>query len=147
MKTWDDYATGWRDLHGGFDPRRASPLVRGWLRLAYRVGRRAVQLGATPTTVTVVGLALSLLVPVAAPAGRVGAAAAALLVLLSAVADSVDGAVAVITDRASRLATCTTHWPTGSARRPGWWRCGWSARRPGSPYRPAACPGCTSTCG
>jgi archaetidylinositol phosphate synthase len=103
MKTWDNYATGWRDLHGGFDPRGASPVVRGWLRLAYRLGGYAVRLGATPTTVTVVGLALSLLVPVTALAGRVGAGIGALLVLLSAVADTVDGAVAVIADRASRL--------------------------------------------
>jgi CDP-diacylglycerol--glycerol-3-phosphate 3-phosphatidyltransferase len=103
MKSWDDYAVGWRDLHGGFDPRGASPLVRGWLRLAYETGRRAAILGATPTTVTVAGLLLSLAVPVSVLAGPVGVGFGALLVLLSAVADSVDGAVAVIADRASRL--------------------------------------------
>lgn len=105
MKTWDEYAVGWRDLHGGYDPRAASPVVRGWLRLAYTAGRFAARLGATPTAVTVIGLLLSVGASVAAlsPAGAVGAVLAAVLVLLSAIADSVDGAVAVIAGRASRL--------------------------------------------
>jgi archaetidylinositol phosphate synthase len=103
MRTWDDYAAGWRDLHGGYDPRAASPVVRGWLKLAYAIGRRVVRLGATPTAVTVVGLLLSSAVPVSVLAGRAGAGLGALLVVMSAVADSVDGAVAVLADRASRL--------------------------------------------
>jgi CDP-diacylglycerol--glycerol-3-phosphate 3-phosphatidyltransferase len=77
--------------------------VRGWLRLAYLAGREVARLGATPTAVTGVGLALSLLVPVAAGWRPAGPLLAAVLVLLSAVADTVDGAVAVIADRASRL--------------------------------------------
>jgi len=103
MKTWDEYALGWRDLHGGYDPRAASPFVRGWLRLAYLVGRVVARLGATPTAVTVVGLALSLVVPVVVGWWPAGPLLAAALVLLSAVADTVDGAVAVIAGRASRL--------------------------------------------
>ncbi|HEV7898988.1 MAG TPA: CDP-alcohol phosphatidyltransferase family protein [Planosporangium sp.] len=96
--TWDEYATGWRELHGGYDPRAGSPFVRGWLRLAYLVGRVAVGLRATPAVVTGIGLVLSLGVPVSARFPFL----AAVLVLLSAVADSIDGAVAVLTGRAAR---------------------------------------------
>ncbi|MGC9667308.1 CDP-alcohol phosphatidyltransferase family protein [Planosporangium sp. 12N6] len=103
MKTWDEYAADWRDLHGGYDPRTGSPFVRGWLRIAYTSGRAAARLGATPAVVTGVGLALSAGVPVAVWRAPGGALLGAALVLLSAVADSADGAVAVLTARASRL--------------------------------------------
>jgi phosphatidylglycerophosphate synthase len=98
MPTWEQYAAGWRDLHGGYDPRTGSPVVRYWLRLAYVLGSAAARAGATPTVVTGAGLALSVGVPLAARIPLL----AALLVLLSAVADTVDGAVAVLTGRASR---------------------------------------------
>ena len=39
LLSWDQYATRWSGLHGGVDPRRGSVLFRGWLRLAYGVGR------------------------------------------------------------------------------------------------------------
>jgi phosphatidylglycerophosphate synthase len=99
MMTWDEYATGWRELHGGYDPRAGSPFVRGWLRFMYLLGRASARLGATPAAVTCVGLVLSGCVPLLAALPSL----AALLVLLSAVADGLDGAVAVITGRASRL--------------------------------------------
>jgi CDP-diacylglycerol--glycerol-3-phosphate 3-phosphatidyltransferase len=58
----------------------------------------------TPSAITLCGLALSLGVPVAAGiGGTVPLVAGVALVLLSALADSVDGALAVITRRASRL--------------------------------------------
>jgi CDP-diacylglycerol--glycerol-3-phosphate 3-phosphatidyltransferase len=98
MPTWEQYAAGWQDLHGGYDPRTGSPLVRYWLRLAYVLARAAARTGATPTVVTGVGLALSAGVPLAARFPLL----AALLVLLSAVADTIDGAVAVLTGRVSR---------------------------------------------
>ncbi|MCW2638462.1 MAG: CDP-alcohol phosphatidyltransferase [Dactylosporangium sp.] len=98
MPTWEEYAAGWRDLHGGYDPRAGSPFVRGWLRLAYVLGRAAARAGATPTVVTGIGLILSVGVPVVARLPFL----AAVLVLLSAVADTIDGAVAVLTGRASR---------------------------------------------
>ena len=66
-------------------------------------GRSAARIGATPTAVTVVGLALSVAVPVVAAWRPAGPVLAAGLVLLSAVADTVDGAVAVISGRASAL--------------------------------------------
>ena len=101
--SWDQYATRWSGLHGGVDPRGGSPLVRGWLRLAYRAGRLLARLGTPPGAVTAGGLVFCALVPVAVRAGRAGPLAAAGLVLLAAVADSADGAVAMVTNRVTRL--------------------------------------------
>jgi phosphatidylglycerophosphate synthase len=103
MKTWEEYASGWQELHGGYDPVTGSPFVRGWLRLAYVSGRSVARLGATPTAVTGAGLVLSAGVPAVSWLAPGGPFVGAALVLLSAVADTVDGAVAVITGRTSRL--------------------------------------------
>jgi phosphatidylglycerophosphate synthase len=101
--SWDQYATRWSGLHGGVDPRDGSPLVRGWLRLAYGVGRFLARLGVRPATVTLAGFLLCALVPVVVRAGWLGPVLGAVLVVLSTVADSADGAVAVITNRVTRL--------------------------------------------
>ena len=101
---WDDYATAWARLHGGFDPRVAAPVVRGWLRLSYELGAVLVRLGVrSPNAITVLGLLLSAAVPFTVAGGRGWVHAGAVLVLLSAVADTVDGVLAVVTGRASRL--------------------------------------------
>jgi phosphatidylglycerophosphate synthase len=95
--TWEQYVAAWSALHGGFDPREASPVVRGWVRLAWRGGSLLARLGVGPSTVTTIGLLLCALVPfVPLPVG-------ALLVLLAAFADAFDGAVAVVSGRVSRL--------------------------------------------
>jgi phosphatidylglycerophosphate synthase len=100
--TWDEYASAWSKLHGGFDPRSGSVFVRGWVRVAFTVGSRLTWAG--PTWVTLFGLVICLAVPVAgllvAPAGLLAGAA---LVLLAALADTLDGAVAVLSDKATRL--------------------------------------------
>jgi CDP-diacylglycerol--glycerol-3-phosphate 3-phosphatidyltransferase len=101
--SWDGYATAWAALHGGYDPRTGSVWARGWLRLAYWLARLVVPSGVTPTGVTLIGLLLSAGVPVSAATLGAGAFAAAGLVLVSAVADSLDGAVAVLGGRGSRL--------------------------------------------
>ncbi|WP_438874530.1 CDP-alcohol phosphatidyltransferase family protein [Symbioplanes lichenis] len=95
--TWDQYADAWSALHGGFDPRTASPVVRGWVRLAWRGGSLAGRLGIGPSGVTTLGLALCALVPF------VPLPAAAVLVLLAAFADTLDGATAVVTGRVTRF--------------------------------------------
>jgi CDP-diacylglycerol--glycerol-3-phosphate 3-phosphatidyltransferase len=101
---WDEYVVAWSGLHGGFDPRAASPVVRGWVLLAYRIGSLLGRWGIAPLTVTLAGLLLCLAVPVviglAGPPA--GLAAGALLVLAAAVADGLDGAVAVVTGRVTR---------------------------------------------
>jgi phosphatidylglycerophosphate synthase len=99
--TWGDFLAAWSRLHGGFDP--SAGVARGWLRLAYHLG---VWLGARrvgPTAVTGAGLIFCLAVPAVVPLGRGGLLLGALLVLLAAVADGLDGAVAVVTGRVSRL--------------------------------------------
>ncbi|MEV0129955.1 CDP-alcohol phosphatidyltransferase family protein [Dactylosporangium sp. NPDC050688] len=104
VRDWDGYAERWAAAHGGYDPRSASPLVRGWLRMSYELGAAVIKIGVrSPNSVTVLGLLLSAAVPVAVAGGRGWVLAGAVLVLLSAVADTVDGVLAVVTGRASRL--------------------------------------------
>ncbi len=100
--TFQEYARAWSALHGGFDPITATPLVRGWVRLAYRGGTLLARFGFSPTAVTLGGLVLCLAVPLVAAAGPVGLIAAAFVVLAAGFADSFDGAVAVLTGRAGR---------------------------------------------
>ncbi|MFI7546219.1 CDP-alcohol phosphatidyltransferase family protein [Actinoplanes sp. NPDC049599] len=101
--TWQEYAAAWSRLHGGFDPETAAPVVRGWIRLAYRGGSLLGRLGVGPGAVTAAGLVLCVAVPFAALLGRPGLLLGALLVLLASCADALDGAVAVVTGRVSRL--------------------------------------------
>ncbi|MEV0810172.1 CDP-alcohol phosphatidyltransferase family protein [Micromonospora sp. NPDC050200] len=100
---WDDYATAWARLHGGFDPRAAAPVVRAWLRFAYHLGYILGRLRVSPTAVTVAGVLLCLCVPLFSVRSVDGPIIGALFVLLASVADSVDGAVAVATNRSTRL--------------------------------------------
>ena len=101
--TWEEYAAAWSRLHGGFDPATASPLVRGWLRFAYRGGSLLGRLRVGPAAVTAAGLVVSLAVPIAARYGPGGLLIGGLLVLLASFADGLDGAVAVVTGTTSRL--------------------------------------------
>ncbi|MCA2212436.1 CDP-alcohol phosphatidyltransferase family protein [Jidongwangia harbinensis] len=81
---------------------RASPVVRGWIRLAYSGGVLLARLRVGPTAVTLAGLVLCLAVPVAVRLGPVGLLLGAVLVLLAGLADAFDGAVAVVTGKAGR---------------------------------------------
>ena len=100
--TWEEYARAWSALHGGFDPTAASPVVRGWVRLAYRGGTLLARAGLSPTAVTLAGLVLCLAVPFAAAPGPAGLIAGAVLVLAAVFSDAFDGAVAVVTGCAIR---------------------------------------------
>ncbi|BCB88007.1 CDP-alcohol phosphatidyltransferase family protein [Phytohabitans suffuscus] len=97
--SWNEYAVGWARLHGGFDPRKAGPLVRGWLRVSYVIGSGLARIGIPPSGVTLGGLVLCVSVPLLADRP----ALAAVFVLLAAMADSADGATAVVSGRATRL--------------------------------------------
>jgi phosphatidylglycerophosphate synthase len=99
--SWDEYARGWAELHGGYDPH-ASPWVDGWLRVSYRLARLAAALRASPGAVTTFGLAVSAAAALVTGPGATRPLVAAGLVLLATLADGVDGAVAVITQRTSR---------------------------------------------
>ncbi|BCB82620.1 CDP-alcohol phosphatidyltransferase family protein [Phytohabitans flavus] len=97
--SWNDYADRWAQLHGGFDPRKAGPLVRGWLRVSYLIGKGLARIGISPGGVTFGGLLLCVAVPLLVHRP----ALASVFVVLAAMADSVDGATAVVTNRATRL--------------------------------------------
>jgi phosphatidylglycerophosphate synthase len=101
--TWEQYAAAWSALHGGFDPDRASPLVRGWVRSAWRGGNLLSRLRIGPNAVTLFGLLLCAAVPFATLLGRGGLLLGGVLVLLASFADGLDGAVAVVTGKASRI--------------------------------------------
>ncbi|HEV7962176.1 MAG TPA: CDP-alcohol phosphatidyltransferase family protein [Actinoplanes sp.] len=101
--TWEEYTAAWSELHGGFDPAAASPLVRGWVRLAYTGGSSLVRLRIGPMAVTGIGLASGVAVPFAVLPGPGGLLLGGVLVLLASFADGLDGAVAVLAGKVSRL--------------------------------------------
>lgn len=99
-----EYFRRWSVLHGGYDVT-TSRMVRGWLTMAHAVARPLVRAGAGPGVVTLGGILLALAVPLVA----LGADAAprvvlvcSTLIVVSGLADNLDGAVAVLTDRATR---------------------------------------------
>jgi phosphatidylglycerophosphate synthase len=95
----EEYLDRWSRLHGGARP---SGLVAWWLRLSYRLAVPLARLGVRPDAVTVAGLAVAAGAVVPAAFGGRWPVAAAGLVAVSGVLDSLDGAVAVLTGRATR---------------------------------------------
>lgn len=93
------YLQRWSQLHGEVPP---VGLVGGWLRLSYALGQPLAALGVRPNAITLAGLGLAgLVLPAAAGGGRWPLLAVATIVL-AGLLDSLDGAVAVLTDRVSR---------------------------------------------
>lgn len=88
----------WSALHDGIDPDGV-PFVRGWLSLVYAAARPFAAARVAPSLVTLAGLVVAVAVPLVTWAGDGWALAAAVLVLVSALFDSLDGAVAVMTGR------------------------------------------------
>jgi CDP-diacylglycerol--glycerol-3-phosphate 3-phosphatidyltransferase len=95
----DEYLAAWARWHGGTDPA-ASRLVRGWLTAAYTLARPVA--GLPPVVATAVGLLVAVAAVGPAAAGGYWLVAAGLLVGLSGLLDSLDGALAIATGRASR---------------------------------------------
>ena len=95
------YLQRWSQLHGGVDPHN-NRLVLGWLTLIHALASPFARAGWSPNAVTTLGLLLSLLVLPAAAAGGGWLWAAALLILVSGVVDSLDGAIAVMTGRTTK---------------------------------------------
>lgn len=96
----DGYLDGWQELHGGYDPR-GNALVRTWLTGAYAVARPFAAAGVPPDAVTVAGMLVSAAAMAPALAGGWWLLLAAALVVVAGLLDNVDGAVAVLTGRAS----------------------------------------------
>lgn len=98
MLSRDEYLAAWSRWHG--DTPTDSALVRGWLTAAWTLARPLA--GLSPLAATALGL---LVAAAAVPVADVGGAwliAAGFLVGLSGLLDSLDGALAIGTGRASR---------------------------------------------
>jgi CDP-diacylglycerol--glycerol-3-phosphate 3-phosphatidyltransferase len=92
-------AAGWSALHHGLDPA-AVPLLRPWLWLIWWIARPLARLRVPPTVLTLVGVLLA--ADAVLFAERLPWIAL-VLVLLSALCDGLDGAVAVLSRRATRF--------------------------------------------
>jgi phosphatidylglycerophosphate synthase len=95
----EEYLAAWSAWHGGTDPT-ASRLVRGWLSAAYGLARPLA--GLPPVVATALGLAVAVAAVIPAGAGGPWLLVAGPLIGVSAVLDSLDGALAIATGRASR---------------------------------------------
>jgi phosphatidylglycerophosphate synthase len=94
----DEYLAAWSRWHGGTPTDR--PLVRGWLTAAWTLARPLA--GLPPLAATALGLLGAAAAVAPAAAGGPGLVAAGVLVGLSGLLDSLDGALAIGTGRASR---------------------------------------------
>jgi phosphatidylglycerophosphate synthase len=100
--TFEDYRAGWREAHlleEGAQP--GGRVAAAYLRVPYAVGAPLARGGVDPDLVTLAALWLALVAGWTATLGPGWAAAAGILTLLAGVADSVDGAVAVMQGRTS----------------------------------------------
>jgi phosphatidylglycerophosphate synthase len=94
-----EYLGEWSRLHGGVAP---AGVIGGWLRLNHALGGPLARLGVRPDAITVAGVGLAgLVLPLAATGGR-WLLLAVVTIVLAALMDSLDGAVAVISGRISR---------------------------------------------
>jgi len=91
----------WAALHGGYDPR-SNALVRIWLSWTYALAKPLAATRVPPDLVTVLGLLVSGVAAALAAGGEDWwLLAAGLVVVAAALVDNLDGAVAVLTDRAT----------------------------------------------
>lgn len=92
----DEAHAHWSRLHGGLDPT-TSVWVSGWVRLVHRIARPLSRRGVSPDTVTLAGVAVTVPVPLVASLGGGWPLLATVLLVVAAVLDGVDGAVAAQT--------------------------------------------------
>ena len=90
-------ARRWSALHQGIDPATV-PLLGIWLRLMWRLARPLARARVAPTAVTGIGVVLAVAAVVTA---RTWPVAALFAVVAAALCDGLDGAVAVVADRAT----------------------------------------------
>ena len=127
MLNRDEYLAAWSRWHGGTGTESA--LVRGWLSMAWALARPLA--GLPPIVATALGFLVAAAAVLPARAGGSWLLLAGALVGLSALLDSLDGALAIGTGRASRrgfvldsavdrlteAAYATALWAAGA---PGW---------------------------
>jgi len=134
MLSRDEYLAAWSRWHGGTGTE--SRLVRGWLSAAYTLARPMA--GLPPVAATALGLGVAGLAVWPAALGGRWLIVAGVLVGASGLLDSLDGALAIGTGRASRrgfvldsvvdrlteAAYATALWLAGA---PGWLAAGFGA--------------------
>ncbi|MBA2529517.1 MAG: CDP-alcohol phosphatidyltransferase family protein [Euzebyales bacterium] len=98
----EGYFARWQVLHGGYDPRTGNPWLRGWLTMSFVIARPLARRGILPDMLTVWSLWLAFAVFVPAAAGGYWAMLAGWTLVASGLGDTLDGCVAVLTDRATR---------------------------------------------
>lgn len=96
----DEYLTRWSAAHDGYDAA-GTRLLRGWLTVVHRVARPVAAAGVAPDVVTLWTVWVSLAVIAMTLSGGWWRIAAAVVVLVGGLGDALDGAVAVLADRAS----------------------------------------------
>jgi phosphatidylglycerophosphate synthase len=100
--SFEAYQAEWREVHLlGEGAQPGGRLAAAYLRVPYRVGAPLARAGVDPDLVTLAALWVALVAGWTATLGPGWAAGAGALTLLAGVADSVDGAVAVMQGRAS----------------------------------------------
>lgn len=97
----EEYLDRWSTLHGGYDPR-TSRIVGPWLTVVHAVATPFARLGVPPDVVTLLGGLVSVLAVWLCTLGDRWVILAAVVVGLSGLTDSLDGAVAVMTGRETR---------------------------------------------
>ena len=96
------YQAGWREAHLlGEGAQPGGRVAAAYLRLPYLVGAPLARAGVDPDLMTLAALWVALVAGWTATLGPGWAAAAGMLTLVAGVADSVDGAVAVLQGRTS----------------------------------------------
>jgi len=94
----NDFLARWSAAHGGIEPRG---LVLGWLRLVFVLVRPLARRRVPPWVVTAASGVCGVVVPVCVLGGRWFLLVGAVLAVVCALLDGLDGAVAVLTDTAS----------------------------------------------
>jgi phosphatidylglycerophosphate synthase len=97
----DEFFARWREAHDGYDPRHGSVWVRGWLITVYRFARPLARAGVSADLLTLGTVWVAVAVVVTAAAGGTWPVLAGWLVIFAGLVDSLDGAVAVLTRRAT----------------------------------------------
>jgi phosphatidylglycerophosphate synthase len=96
------YLAIWSAEHGGYDPR-GNALAHAWLRLTYRSAVPVARWNVSPHVVTGVGVLVCAVVPALAVPGGAWPLLAVPVLAASGLIDGVDGAVAVLRGRVTRL--------------------------------------------
>jgi len=96
----ESYIERWSRAHGGYDVRSSRPTM-AWLRLAHRLATPLVRRRVPPARVTAVGALGAVAIGAVAALGGRWPLLAAVLVVVVALLDGVDGAVAEMSDAAT----------------------------------------------